>query len=113
MMYVRRNDNGDIVAASQEPLSGFTEIAHDAPELQDFLCSQLNVTEGHRFRESDSSLIRVIEDLVDLLAFKGIIRFTDLPPEAQNKLMERKSMRGQDDHLNLIDNVGDDLFDFD
>ena len=41
------------------------------------------------------------------------MRFTDLPPEAQKKRMERKSMRGNADKLNLIDNPGDDLFDFD
>lgn len=112
-MYVRRNDSGDVVAVSEEPLDGFVSVPADDAELQAFLAAGAGLPADQRFRESDSSLIRVIEDLVDLLAMKGVIRFTDLPPEAQQKLMARKSMRGQDDHLNLIDDVGDDLFDFD
>ncbi len=112
-MYIRRNGAGQITAVSAEPMDGFSEMDGDAPELKDFLALGRSPEDELRFRESDSSLIRVIEDLVDLLAMKGVIRFTDLPPEAQNKLMERKSMRGQDDRLNLIDDAGDDLFDFD
>jgi hypothetical protein len=112
-MYIRRNKEGEITAASEEPLDGFVDALPDDIELQAFLAS---VTAGHpdsRLRESDSSLIRVIEDLVDLLTTKGIIRFTDLPEEAQNKLVRRKSLRGQDEHLNLIDEAGDEFFNFD
>ena len=111
-MYVKRNDQG-IVAVSEDFLDGFEKIdSHDA-ELQSFLAEKADPDGNRRFRESDSSLIRVIEDLVDLLSAKGIMRFTDLPPEAQKKLMERKSMRENADDLNLIDKPGDDLFDFD
>ncbi|WP_370258390.1 hypothetical protein [Marinobacter nauticus] len=112
-MFIRRNQSGRVVAVSEEPLAGFVEAPDDDPSVEAFLYSRADVDADVRFRASDSSLIRVIEDLVDLLAMKGVIRFTDLPSEAQAKLMERKSMRGQDDHLNLIDNSGDDLFDID
>jgi hypothetical protein len=111
-MYVKRNEQR-IVAVSEDYLDGFEKVDPTDPELQVFLAEKTDPNRNRRFRESDSSLIRVIEDLVDLLSSKGIIRFTDLPPEAQKKLMERKSMRGNDDDLNLIDHRGDDLFDFD
>lgn len=111
-MYVKRSDQG-IVAVSAEYLDGFEMVDPRDPELRAFLTEKADLDGNRRFRESDSSLIRVIEDLVDLLSSNGIIRFTDLPPEAQQKLMERKSMRGNADDLNLIDNPGDDLFDFD
>ena len=113
MMYIRRNEQGEIIAASDEPLAGFVKVSSEDADLQAFLTSLTVDPEDSRFRESDSSLIRVIEDLVDLLTTKGIIRFTDLPSEAQDKLMVRKSLRGQDEHLNLIDEAGDDLFNFD
>lgn len=112
-MYVKRNGAGEVVAVSDEPLEGFEAADADDPSLAEFIWSRASAAGENRFRQSDSSLIRVIEDLVDLLATKGIICFTDLPPEAQEKLMARKSMRGQDHHLNLVDDVGDDLFDFD
>lgn len=111
-MYVKRDERG-IVAVSEDFLDGFEEVDLQDPELQAFLTDKADLGGNRRFRESDSSLIRVIEDLVDLLSAKGIMRFTDLPPEAQKKLMERKTMRGGADNLNLIDNPGDDLFDFD
>lgn len=43
--------------------------------------------------ESDLQMIRVIEDIVDTLIAKNIILFTDLPPYAQEKILERKSTR--------------------
>ena len=52
-----------------------------SPDAQEFLAS------------SDLDLVRVLEDLVDLLVDKGVIRFTDLPGSAQAKLMNRKSAR--------------------
>ena len=113
MTYISRNEKGDIIAASEEPLDGFAEAPTDSLELQAFLTSMTADHADSRLRESDSALIRVIEDLVDLLTTKGIIRFTDLPEEAQNKLVRRKSLRGQDEHLNLIDEAGDEFFDFD
>jgi hypothetical protein len=42
---------------------------------------------------SDVGIIRIVEDLVDLLVRKNVIMFTDLPSEAQSKLRERKKMR--------------------
>jgi len=113
MMYIKRNESGEVVAFSEEQLAGFVEVPSDDAGLQSFLASTATDCVDSRFRESDSSLIRVIEDLVDLLTTKGIIRFTDLPSEAQDKLMLRKSLRGQDEHLNLIDEAGDDIFNFD
>jgi len=43
--------------------------------------------------ETDNSMIRVIEDLVDVLITKGLIAITDLPEEAQTKYNSRKSLR--------------------
>lgn len=42
---------------------------------------------------SDIGIIRIVEDLIDLLVRKNVIMFTDLPSEAQGKLRERKKMR--------------------
>ena len=42
---------------------------------------------------TDVELVRVIEDLVELLIKKGIILFTELPEAARNKLITRKQAR--------------------
>jgi len=43
--------------------------------------------------QSDIELVRVLEDLVDVLTQKGVILFTELPEAAQQKLLRRKSAR--------------------
>lgn len=43
--------------------------------------------------QSDTSLVRVLEDLIDVLITRGVIQFTDLPEAAQAKLLERRETR--------------------
>jgi len=43
--------------------------------------------------QSDIELVRVLEDLVDVLTQKGVILFTELPEAAQQKLLRRKTAR--------------------
>lgn len=55
---------------------------------------------------SDNSLIRVLEDLIDVLITKNVLLFTDLPQEAQEKIRRRKDIRRQ---LSREDIVVDDI----
>jgi len=58
----------------------------------------------HQFSDLDSAFVRVLEDLIDTLIEKGVIRLTDLPLAAQQKLGERKHLRQRlNDDLNLLD----------
>ncbi len=58
------------------------------------------------FNEADADFVRVIEDLIDTLIMKNVIRHTDLPEAAQRKLMLRKGLRNRmQGALNLL---GDD-----
>lgn len=43
--------------------------------------------------QSDREMIRVYEDLVDLLIGKNLVLLTDLPTPAQEKLLRRKRLR--------------------
>lgn len=95
MPYIKRDDNNCIVAFSLNEDAGFDEHLEDnSLEFQAFLEEQLSVSQkGSALEASDQSIIRVLEDLIMLLSDKGIIQFTELPDEAQNKLMRRLSMR--------------------
>lgn len=55
-----------------------------------------------KLAESDQTLIRVVEDLVDTLIRKDLLRFTDLPEAAQAKLLERRTLRRSVSALNLL-----------
>lgn len=53
---------------------------------------------------SDAGLARVTEDLIDILINRGVIQFTDFPPAAQAKLLERRQTRATlSKRLQLLD----------
>lgn len=95
MIYVERNDAGEIVALHKSSTNSATE----QKELSD--PEVLNFLENHHdagpiktlLHTTDTGMIRVIDDVVDLLVSKNIIKFTDLPEEAQQKLLNRKQFR--------------------
>jgi|SRR5690554_860521 len=94
-MFVKRDNNGEICAVSRERIAGVDEpIALDADELLQFL--QGSKIETQRVLEqSDLQMARVLEDVVNLLVDKSVIRFTDLPVAAQQKLLSRREVRDQ------------------
>lgn len=51
---------------------------------------------------TDLDTVRIVEDLIDLLMAKNIIRFTDLPEAAQMKIRERKQVRKTLAETNII-----------
>jgi hypothetical protein len=52
------------------------------------------VAEGRgELLRSDLEMIRVYEDLTDVLIGKRIVALTDFPPAAQEKLMRRRRLR--------------------
>lgn len=56
-------------------------------------------------QRSDLEMIRVLEDLISVLIAKGVLRITDLPEAAQNKLSNRSQMRHQ---LGSLENLLND-----
>lgn len=100
MPYVKRDAHGRIVRADLEPGEGLLEISANAQEMIEFMKGM--GMEQDSLQQSDMRLVRVLEDLVDLLIARDVIRFTDLPQAAQEKLLERRSMRQSLGALNLL-----------
>jgi len=102
MPFVKRDSQGRLVAVSLEPGDGFgEELAGDAPELLAFL--GVGQT-GGSLAATDQDFIRVLEDVVELLIAKGVILFTELPDDAQQKILRRQRLRARAGDLqNLID----------
>ena len=101
MPYVQRDAGGKIISLGAEPTDGYEEIASDAVELASFLKESGVSTEA--FHASDARVIRVLDDLINLVVDGNIIRFTDLPQEAQGKLLERRSMREASGHWAFLE----------
>jgi hypothetical protein len=109
MAFVKRGEDGRIVAVS----AACDEIHHEqvaetSAELEAFMREISGPAAP--LVESDLRLVRVLEDVIDLLVEKGVFRFTDLPAPAQEKLLSRRSLRSSLRGLNLLGEEGDGLF---
>lgn len=107
MAYVLKNTTGEIIAASPEvnPGQGWEAIEDNPQDYIKFLEKSLEKSEP--FRQSDMQLVRVLEDLINLLIDRSIIRFTDLPMTAQKRLNDRESMRKHTNLTGLIDETSE------
>lgn len=93
MPYIRRAKTGRIDALLQNPEPGAEEfLPQHSPEIASFLGFP---ADAELFNGLDEELIRVVEDLIDVLIGKNILRLTDLPLPAQEKLLSRKRLRQQ------------------
>ena len=91
MSFIKRNQHGKIVAVSAIPEVGYqAALPEDEAELGAFLGS-LGI--DAELTQADLDFIRVIEDLMDVLMEKQVFLFTELPAEAQAKILKRQSLR--------------------
>ena len=100
MFYVQRNAQG---ALSRVNATAFAEanetLPADHPEILAWLDTEKRL---QQLRQSDMDMIRVLDDLIQELTQKGVIRVTDLPAAAQAKLMDRSQAREALDGLNNL-----------
>ncbi|MDJ0738393.1 MAG: hypothetical protein QNJ91_01670 [Gammaproteobacteria bacterium] len=82
-VYIVRDAEGEISGLSATPSGDAEPVTTDDPGVQAFL------------RRLDVDLVRVLEDVIDLLIARGVFRFTDLPESAREKLLFRKTLRSQ------------------
>ena len=93
MPYVRRNPEGRIIALLHTAETDTQEfLAPNDAEISSFLGES---AEAQFFSKLDDELIRAIEDVIDVLINKNLLRLTDLPLAAQKKLLSRKQFRQQ------------------
>lgn len=89
MPFVQRDLDGRIVSLHRDPVPGGEELPPSHPDVQAFL----QADEAQTFAALDANLVRVLEDLIDVLIRRNVLCVTDLPAEAQAKLFERKHFR--------------------
>jgi len=95
MLYVERDEDGKIIAIhdSPKPRANEEKSVMDA-EVIEFLNNMVSDDSRKLLLSlSDKGIIRLLEDLINLLVQKNIILFTELPEQAQEKIQERKRLR--------------------
>jgi len=104
MPYIERSADGKIIGLRTIAGPNSTEEKSITDEeILDFLKNNLdNQFLKSLLAHSDAGLIRLLEDLIDLLTKKNIILFTELPEKAQEKIIEREQIRGKISSQNII-----------
>lgn len=100
MVFVQRNEDGDIVGvlrrelSDAEAASGLWQPVTDTDaDVAQFARRLGETAEANPLALTDADLARVTEDLIDVLIDRAVIQFTDLPVAAQNKLLQRRQTR--------------------
>ena len=94
MFYVQRDRQGALIRVEAAPYAEATEtLPADHHEIQAWYANDVVETSLKQLKQSDLDMIRVLDDLIQVLTSKGIIRVTDLPAAAQAKLKDRSSAR--------------------
>lgn len=95
MLYVERDGEGFIIAMHSSPKPNARE---EKSAIDEEILDYLNRTVSADSRKlllslSDMGIIRLVEDLIDLLIQKNVICYTELPEQTQKKIQERKRLR--------------------
>jgi hypothetical protein len=94
--YINRNSQQAIIAISLIKSIECSEWVDDNNEGLKLALVQIS---GGKLESihSDLAMVRVIEDLIDILVTKSIISLSEFPQSAQLKLLARDSMRKSGD----------------
>jgi hypothetical protein len=95
MLYIERDEAGNIIALHKKLEPGADEQKSIMDEeILAFLNKNVDTDPWVQLLSlSDIGIIRILEDLIDLLIRKNVILLTELPEEAQKKIRERKRVR--------------------
>ena len=94
MFYVQRDQNNALVRVEAQAYAEATEtLPADHHEILAWFADDEIEVSLKQLKSSDLEMIRVLDDLIQVLTSKGVIRITDLPPAAQAKFLERTQAR--------------------
>jgi len=109
MLYVERDAQGAIAAIHRggKEKPGLEPASLLDAEVLAFLRSNGGAeTLDLQLMSSDITMVRVLEDLIDVLVSKNLILITELPPQARDKILGRKRLRAQmADHPLMVDDI--------
>jgi hypothetical protein len=106
MVFVKRDSNNRIISVCLEESPEHQEsMPLDAPEVAVF--TRFLANGQKELTTTDLEMVRVLEDLVDLLIERDVIRFTDFPEAAQKKFLARRSLRSSLPSLGLLGEEGE------
>ena len=98
MPYIIRDESGKVSKASARILVGGELVAHNHPEVIDFLKKrgqdpiQVEIALAE-LRRTDNEMARAVEDVIMVLLKKNLFKMTDLPKPVQDRMAFRVKQR--------------------
>lgn len=109
MLYIRRNDQGQMEDFSFVPKPGYELTSLEDPVVVEWLQNGENRRAiDETLQRMDLEMARVVEDLIEMMIEKGLILFTDLPEAVQNKILFKRRVRNLRDSA-LLHNEDEEL----
>lgn len=94
MVYIKRNAQNEIIDIQFSAKEDYEYSSLFDPDVKNFIEQSQNEELIKKILKTmDIEMVRVIEDLVDILVDRRLILFTDLPEPVQNKLLFKRSIR--------------------
>lgn len=96
MLYAKVDQNGNIIdVAPYQDREYSLLVSPNDYNVANILAEKIDQESSQKLlSSSDQDMMRILEDLIDLLTEKRVIQFTELPMPAQKKLLSRKWVRG-------------------
>lgn len=96
MPFAQRDENGRIMALFERPTENADEqVSSTDPDVEAFLRNAASHPPQQLLETTDREIVRVLEDLIEVLVDKNVLMFTELPLAAQDKLIRRRRARDQ------------------
>ncbi|MDX1351840.1 MAG: hypothetical protein R3254_02440 [Thiomicrorhabdus sp.] len=105
MLYIEKNSAGEIENIHFSPQENLEEISLHDPKLKAFIENAPNSDEIIQkvLNRLDLDMVRIIEDVIDILIDKNVMLFTDLPDPVQNKILFKKNIRNLSSNNSIIE----------
>ena len=112
MPYISRDEHGKIVELHDSPATKDAQrVESNHPDALEFLKSIVSQNQAKQeLTNTDSDMVRVVEDLIDLLMKKQVFIFTELPEAVQTKLNARRKLRKDINSLEGLIKDDDGIF---
>lgn len=94
MIYVKKNETGQVTDICFDQKSGFEQASMFDNEVKNYIQDPNNQEIVKQIISMlDLDMVRITEDLIEVLIEKEIILFTDFPEAVQNKLLFKRLLR--------------------
>lgn len=112
MPYVSRNKKNEIVELHDSVIKKEDQwVDGSDQEVVEFLKKVERTDQFKRILvNTDPGMVRVVEDLIDLLMEKQVLTYTELPEAVQSKLVTRKQLRKDMNSLQGLISDDDTIF---